>query len=173
LSNIIKEIDGLEVPSPELSLWIAQKRSHNIVFSNEEDLLDYISDYCIKKEEFEANRDNENYDKSDSFYINLIKRLSIILPEIIRYDYLGECLGKNNVFFISYFTYEDNRLVPKNSLFKGISNNGIVTYSEDGISWSSSYGNLHDLYYLFEEYGVNFQKEKIEKNNNGRQLVKQ
>lgn len=153
MSSIVKEIDGLEVPEPEITLWMAQKIHSKKFFDNEEDFITYIINEQNDRMELENNLPQMITDVNHPFYTRLIGNMNIITSELIRLDYLEELAGHKNVIMASKLYFHDNKLLIRKRVFKTLSAiDGYILISHGGNLWQCTVGDLDDEYKAFEKY---------------------
>lgn len=160
MKEVNKNID-LVIPEPKKSLW-GVRNIHSVeIFDNEKDVLVYMKEFYQNREDYEKETKELIQKINDPSFSKMIERMNIIEPELFRYDYLEELGDLTEVFAINKLKIVDSKLEIQETTFKTLSdkNNSIVVYSIDGINWNYNIGDIQNIYFLFENNGIEFKKE--------------
>lgn len=159
--NEVKKKNGVAVPEPKLSLWVVKNINSTETFDNEKDILVYMKGYYQSIEEYEKEKEYLLKKFDDQFYSKMVERMNILEPELFRYDYLDEFGDLTDVFVINKLEIVDSKLEIQKTIFKTTSNKNrkSIVYSNDGVNWNYSFGDLSDLYLVFKNKGIELKKD--------------
>lgn len=146
---------NLDVPDSSKTLWLTTKPVLNIKkwFKNEEDLEEYFKGELAKRKEF-VDLLMKKEDVSD------IDFLDTLLPNIARYDYLGDFFGEKDVLLKSVLIYTEAGFIPSYvSIITKSSNNNLkmLRKLDDDYVWHD-YVKVNELNEVYEEF-EKFEKE--------------
>lgn len=158
MKEVNKNID-LIIPEPKKSLWVVKNINVLEVFDNEKDILVYMKGFYQTKEDYEKEKEELVQKINDLSFLKMIERMNIIEPELFRYDYLEELGDLMEVFAINTLQIVDSKLEIQKTTFKTLSDKNIAIYSNDGVNWNYNAGDIQNLYFIFENKGIEFKKE--------------
>ncbi len=168
----------IKVPEPIMTLWFAKGMFSSNCFESEKEILKF---YKEKKKEQKDLRNLEPLDDSADFIDKMNRGTELIeasLPVIEKYEYLGQFLGKTDVFRKTTYDKKGKEKVSFITCGVDIDHYScLIIDSRKGLYWNGEIGDLSEIYSAFREHGIKFYddiygKEACFLENLGKQLKK-